>query len=195
MDKQSTERLESRWARLYEVASAQEGHFTTAQAAIAGYSPQLLNKYLKSGRIERLRRGIYRLAHFPPGDHEDLVVLWLWSERVGVFSHETALALHQLSDVLPAKVHLTVPCSWKSRRVQVPTGVVLHLADLPEDDRTWMGPVVVTSPARTVVDCAAAHLSPEIVGQAVDQGLRRGVFTEGMVEPAITYLQAGDKNG
>ena len=34
--------LESRWANLYEIASVQEGMFTTRQAATAGYSPQLL---------------------------------------------------------------------------------------------------------------------------------------------------------
>ena len=28
--------------------------------------------------------------------------VWLWSEQAGVFSHQTALALHDLSDILPA---------------------------------------------------------------------------------------------
>ncbi len=51
------------WDQLYEIASAQDGHFTTSQAATAGYSPQLLAKYLKNGRISRVRRGIYRLVH------------------------------------------------------------------------------------------------------------------------------------
>lgn len=45
-----------RWSRLYETAAAQEGHFTTAQAAEAGYYPQLLTKYLENGRIVRVRR-------------------------------------------------------------------------------------------------------------------------------------------
>jgi hypothetical protein len=49
------------WNRLYECAAAQEGHFTTAQAAEAGYSPQLLAKYLGNQRAMRIRRGIYRL--------------------------------------------------------------------------------------------------------------------------------------
>ena len=70
-----------RWDALYETAAAQEGHFTTAQAADAGYSSQLLRKYLANGRIARTRRGVYRLVHFPPGDHEDLVTIWLWSGR------------------------------------------------------------------------------------------------------------------
>src|SRR5690349_25003862 len=97
------------WNRLYEAASELEGHFTTQQAADAGYSPQLLRKHIQAGRIVRVRRGIYRLVHFPSSVHEELVVIWLWSERQGVFSHQTALSLHGLSDVLPSKSHLTVP--------------------------------------------------------------------------------------
>lgn len=179
-----------RWNQLYETAEAQEGHFTTAQAAEAGYYPQLLTKYLKNGRIVRVRRGVYRLVHFPPGDHEDLVVVWLWSDRNGVFSHETALALHQLSDALPSKAHLTLPASWKSRRLQLPTGVVPHFADLDDGDRTWAGAVQTTTPARTVIDCANAGVSPGLVEQAIDEGLHRGRFTEAMVQPAREYLRS-----
>src|SRR6185312_13920789 len=97
------------WNRLYETAAAQAGHFTTKQAAEAGYSPQLLIHYLHAQRAVRVRRGIYRLVHFPAGEHEDLVVAWLWSELAGVVSHQSALALHGLSDALPAHIHLTLP--------------------------------------------------------------------------------------
>ncbi len=179
-----------RWSQLYETAAAQEGHFTTAQAAEAGYYPQLLTKYLNNGRIVRVRRGVYRLVHFPPGDHEDLVVIWLWSERTGVFSHETALALHQLSDALPAKAHLTLPRAWKARRLQVPSGVVLHFADLADVDRAWAGAVQLTTAARTVIDCATAWVSPEIVKQATDEGMHRGLFTAAMIEPATEFLRS-----
>ena len=184
-----------RWSQLYETAAAQEGHFTTAQAAEAGYYPQLLTKYLKNGRIVRVRRGVYRLVHFPPGDHEDLVVVWLWSDRVGVFSHETALALHQLSDALPSKAHLTLPASWKARRLQLPTGVVPHFADLDDGDRTWAGAVQITTPARTVIDCAEAGVSPGLVEQAIDEGLHRGLFTEAMVRLAREYLRSFGAKG
>ncbi|MFO8072221.1 MAG: type IV toxin-antitoxin system AbiEi family antitoxin domain-containing protein [Polyangia bacterium] len=188
-----TERSDGpRWSQLYETASAQEGLFTTAQAAEAGYYPQLLTKYLKNGRIIRVRRGVYRLVHFPPGDHEDLVVIWLWSERAGVFCHETALAMHQLSDALPAKAHLMLPSSWKSRRLQVPAGVILHFSDLPDIDRTWVGSVQVTTPARTVNDCAEAGVSPELVQQAIDEGIQRGLFTSAMVESASKHLRPFD---
>jgi hypothetical protein len=48
------------------------------------------------GRLRRLRRGLYRLVHFPLTEHEDLAALWLWSGQAGVFSHETALGRRQL---------------------------------------------------------------------------------------------------
>lgn len=60
------------WDALYEIASAEEGYVTTQQAARAGYSLPLLNKHVKAGRLARVRRGVYRLVHFPAGAHEEL---------------------------------------------------------------------------------------------------------------------------
>jgi predicted transcriptional regulator of viral defense system len=163
------------WDRLYEIAAGQEGLFTTQQAASAGYSPQLLVHHLSSGRAVRVRRGIYRLVHFPAGEHEEFVSVWLWADRVGVFSHQTALALHRLSDALPSKLHLTLPSKWLHRRLRVPEGVVLHHADVPKGDRTWFGPVPITSVRRTLNDCARDGLSPELLRQAAKQALHRGL--------------------
>ena len=178
MPRQASTRAESpSWDDLFEVASGQEGLFTTAQAADAGYSPQLLQKHLHGGRIRRVRRGVYRLVHFPPGEHEDLVAVWLWSESAGVFSHETALALHGLSDALPSRVHLTVPADWSRRRLRVPRGVVLHHADVPKSDRGWVGSLPVTAPFRTLADSAAAGVAPDLMQQARDQAVTRGLVT------------------
>jgi predicted transcriptional regulator of viral defense system len=165
------------WDALYERAAACAGHFDVADAHSAGFSNQLLRYYVGNGRLERPARGIYRLARFPASEHEDLVVIWLWSGREGVFSHETALALHDLSDVMPAVHHLTVPSSF-SRRLRVPKSVELHYADLDGAARAWMGPVPVTSPARTLTDCAAASVSPDLVEQAVAQAVRRGLVSK-----------------
>lgn len=166
------------WDTLFAFAAAQDGYFTTQQAAEAGYSPQLLVHHIKSGKVARVRRGIYRIIHFPAGEHEELVVLWLWSEQQGIFSHQTALALHGLSDVLPSQVHLTLPASWKHRRFRIPPGVVLHHADIASSDRTWAGSIPITSPSRTLADCAASHLSPELLRQAVEQALVRGIVSK-----------------
>jgi predicted transcriptional regulator of viral defense system len=176
------------WTRLFETAGAQHGYFTTRQAADAGYSSQLLLKHIRAGRVARTRRGIYRLVHFPAGEHEELVTTWLWSEREGIISHQTALALHGLSDALPAQVHLTLPRAWRRRRFRVPAAVVLQHADVPAEDRTWFGAVPTTSARRSLSDCAREGLSPELLRQAAQQALRRGLVTRaelGDVEEAL----------
>lgn len=178
--------------RLYEAAAAQEGLFSTTQAAEAGYSPQLLAHHVAKHWITRVRRGVYRFVHFPLCDHEDLIAIWLWSERQAVFSHETALSLHGLSDVLPAKAHLTLPPTWRRRRLRFPAGVVPHYADVSEEDRRWVEAVPVTSPARSVLDCADSHLSPDLLRQALEEGLGQGLFSTNMVSGAREYLDAFD---
>lgn len=167
------------WNRLFETAAGQEGLFTTKQATDAGYSPQLLVHYVHIGRAVRVRHGIYRLVHFPAGEHEELVVAWLWSGFAGVVSHQTALALHGLSDALPAHIHLTLPSAWRRRRFRVPADVVLHHADVPPEDRAWFGAVPTTNPRRTLNDCARDGFSPELLRQAARQALRRGLVTPG----------------
>lgn len=165
------------WDRLYGIAVGQEGLFTTQQAAEAGYSSQLLAHHLTAGRVLRVRRGVYRLVHFPAGEHEELTALWLWSDQHGVFSHQTALALHDLSDAMPSRLHLTLPTAWRRRRLRVPEGVELHYAEVPEAHRRWFGPVPVTAPLRTLDDCADAHLPPDPLRQAARDALNRGLVT------------------
>lgn len=176
------------WDHLYETAAAQEGLFTTQQAATAGYSAPLLTHHLHAGRVVRVRRGVWRLVHFPAGDHEDLTAMWLWSGQEGVFSHQTALALHDLSEVLPAQVHLTLPEAWRKRRLRVPEGVVLHHGHVANDERCWFGPVPATTPLRTLEDCAAENLPPELLRAAALDALSRGLVARrslGVIEATL----------
>lgn len=176
------------WDALYEIAASQEGMFTTRQAEEAGYSPQLLVHHVRGGRVVRVRRGLYRLVHFPAGEHEDLVVAWLWSGMVGVASHQTALLLYDLSDVLPARIHLTLPPDQRKRSDRIPEGMILHYGEVPAADRGWVGAVPVTNVRRTLNDCAVGHLAPDLLRQGALQALRRGLVDRdelGAVERAL----------
>lgn len=178
------------WDRLFDLAASQSGYFTTKQAADAGYSTHLLRKHIHAGRVTRAQRGIYRLVHFPASEHEELVTAWLWSEQAGVLSHQTALSLHGLSDVLPAQVHLTLPEAWRRRRFRVPPGVLLHHADVALDERSWFGAVPATNAGRTLSDCAKHGLSPELLRQAANQALRRGLVTSSELGDVKAALDA-----
>lgn len=184
-----TEQHEPSWECLYEIASVQEGLFTTQQAEEAGYSSQLLDYHIRAKRVVRVRRGIYRLVHFPAGEHEELVPAWLWTERMGIVSHQAALSLHGLSDILPAQIHLTLPNEWRRRRFRVPEGIILHYADVPEDDRSWFGSVPITKPDRTLNDCALAGLSPELLQQAVRQAIGRGIVSKKNLDDVKAALE------
>ena len=165
-----------RWDELYTLASEQGGYFTTRQAESVAFSDQLLEHHLASGRLQRAQRGIYRLTHYPLGDTDDLIVLWLWSRQQGIFSHITALALHHLSDALPSRYHLTVPKSWRGRRLRTPENLDLHYDDLPASERTWFGCVPLTTVQRTLEDCRNFHLSEELLQHALVGASQRGLL-------------------
>lgn len=171
-----------RWDALYDVAAAQAGYFTVQQARDVGCSPQLLQYHLGVGHLERSAiRGVRRLVRFPPSDREDLVPVWLWSRREGIFGVETALAIHQLSDVLPAQHDLIVPAGWAVRRVRTPRGVRLFVDDVHRSEWRWSDGVPVTTPARTLRDCFVHHVSRDLVEQAVERALRRKLVSRAEV--------------
>jgi predicted transcriptional regulator of viral defense system len=176
---------------LYDVASGQQGLFTAKQAAAVGYSAQLLRHHVLTGRITRVLRGIYRLVHFPAGEHEDLVATWLWWGPEATFSHLTALALHELSDVLPHKIHLTVPECNRRRRVAIPAGVKVHHAEIRSDDRSWLGPVPVTTVYRTLIDCDRERISPDLLMQAVRQANQRGLLSPIEASTLSSHMATG----
>jgi hypothetical protein len=91
--------------------------------------------------------------------------------------------------VLPAHVHLTLPHAWRQRRFRVPAGVVIHHADVAPEDRTWFGPVPTTNPRRSLNDCAREGLSPELLRQAAQQALRRGLVKQAELSDVEAALE------
>ncbi|MDQ6894923.1 MAG: type IV toxin-antitoxin system AbiEi family antitoxin domain-containing protein [Acidobacteriota bacterium] len=157
---------------LARIAAAQAGYFTSGQAAHAGYSTRLQHHHSSSGNWRRITRGIYRLPDWPSDENEGLILATLVSGGKGVVSHESALSLQGLSDVLPDTVHLTVPPSFRKRIA----GVTLHRADLRPIDVLARSGFSVTTPLRTVADAARSPLSPEHLEAAVRDGLRLGLL-------------------
>lgn len=166
---------------LDRLAYSQEGYFSAGQAAELGFSAQLLAHHTRSGRFERVRRGLYRLRDYPVSPHEEIHAAWLPMRDRAVVSHESALELHGLSDVMPDRVHLTV--SRADRGARVPPGVALHTtATLPAGvDVSRRNGIVLTSPARSIVDAAAGGTAPEQIEAAIRHALRQGMTTAGQL--------------
>jgi len=133
---------------LYRVAETQGGYFTTKQAASLGYASNKRAYHVQSGNWLREHRGIYRLALFPEPERSDLILWWLWSRDrsdrpSGVYSHQTALSLHELSDVNPSRLDMTVPASFR-RGVPVPGILRIHYGHISESEQEALFDVPVT---------------------------------------------------
>jgi hypothetical protein len=169
-------------AALFETAEGQQGYFTAKQAAAAGYLLGSQAHHVKAGNWVRLERGVYRLARFPQSSEEQLVIYALWSRNLagepqGVYSHQTALSIHELSDVNPAKLHMTVPPIFR-RSTKVPKILVLHRALLDKKDVEQRHGFIVTRPLRAIADLAAAEsVSRDIITQALTEGRERGLIS------------------
>ena len=159
--------------RLFEIAEGQAGYFTAAQARTVGFRGPLLSYHVRSGQFERTRPGVYRLKRFPASSHEDLFAAVLGVGPKAVISHDSALALYDLSDLLPADTHLTVPRTASRRR----TGLRLHTNRLQPGDVTRYAGLPITTAARTIADVASAGLADELVLQAIREALQRGLAT------------------
>ena len=169
---------------LYQIADAQGGYFTAAQALQAGYAYSQQHFHVGRGNWLRIDRGIFRLRDYPPGEREDLIRWSLWSRNQkgipqAVVSHDTALTVHELSDLMPARVHLTVPPGFRKR---VPSGCVLYKRSLAPSDAEVRPGYRVTTPLRTLLDVADSPLSQEHLVAALRDALERGLVRRRQLE-------------
>jgi predicted transcriptional regulator of viral defense system len=187
---------------LFHIAEAQAGYFTAKQARAAGFTRALLAYHAGRGLFERIQRGVYRWKRFPASPNEDLFIACLRVGPQAVVSHDSALALYELSDHLPSQVHLTVPRTASRRHPHLR----LHTNRLDPHEMTHYSGLLVTIVPRTIVDVATSGLADELVTQAVQHALRRGLTTPNellaaasranrRVETLITRILKGEEPG
>jgi predicted transcriptional regulator of viral defense system len=180
---------------LFELADEQAGYFTARQAQAAGYSHRLQHHHAGAGSWQHVGRGLYRLQHYPVSPHEGYVQLSLWSrdrqeEPQAVLGSKTALTLHDLSDLMPDRIHLIVPMGFRKKP---PPGVVLHRSVLLEDDIQNATGYRLTTPLRTLLDLADSDLSPEHLHQGVREALERGLVRRRKLEERLQDPTLGPK--
>ncbi|AWM39162.1 hypothetical protein GobsT_25560 [Gemmata obscuriglobus] len=172
---------------LAALAHEQGGYFTTKQAKEAGYGYNHLDYHETAGNFERVDHGLYRIPAVPRDEHDELIRLSLWSrnqkdEPQAVVSHDSALVLHEMTDLLPDRIHLTVPRTF---RKPTPTGCVLHKAVIAEGDVEERTGFRVTSPFRTLLDSAQSEVSQEELEKAVANALTRGLVRRTKLSQAV----------
>ena len=162
------------FTRLYQLAEAQAGYFTAKQAHEVGYSRERLSDLTAREQFIRIQRGIYRLSHFPASRFEDLFIAQMSAGPNSVISHESALEVYGLSDVLPAEIHVIMPRTGSRRR----DGIRLHTNHIEIDEITQREGLPITTPSRTIADVIVNGLGSDLVRQAVEEAIKRGLVTK-----------------
>jgi hypothetical protein len=185
------------WVAMYEaldkltqIAQHHEGYFTRVDARSAGASDAVFDALVSEHKIAEAASDVFHLNHVARSDHEQHVSVWLQTDRQGVLSHETALLLHELSDILPQRLHITVPPGFDPGARQFDPTVELLRGDVADDEKCWLGPVPYTSALRTLRDCIAIGVSPDLIEQAIEQGVERGLFTKDQIPTALSAKSA-----
>ena len=176
---------------LTTMAASQGGYFTSKQAAAIGYTAPKRNYHVHVGNWVRERRGIFRLSTQPLPGRPDLVIWWLWSRNrqdqpQGVYSHQTALSLQELTDAMPSRFHMTVPRTFR-RSAAIPKSVVLHMANLSPSDIEHIDGVPATKALRTLLDVAVSSAVPlPDLQLAFAEATRSGKITRAEIAAAKT---------
>lgn len=175
-------------------AAAQGGYFTAKQAEEVGYDFPHLVYHLKAGNFERVGHGLYRIPTLPTSEHDDLVRLSLWSrgrddQPQAVVSHQTALGLYDLGELIPGEIHLTVPPRFRKR---APKGCRLHKRRLDDELSKEMFGFRVTTPLRTLEDLAAdPSISQEQFEMAVTAAMERGLIRRSQAKLLLAKRKDG----
>ncbi len=178
------------YQRLVAIAVDQQGLVTSAEAAAVGIPRVILVQMARRGTLESVARGIYRipeLAGNPLAQYREALLLWPGS----VLSHETALLLHDVCDVNPREIHVTVPKGTRIRK-SLPTWLTIHYGTLAPEDVSAHDGLAITTPARSIIDAIDDDLGDRFVEQAVETARRRNLLTT-REEQLIELARAVDR--
>ncbi|MGI9099127.1 MAG: type IV toxin-antitoxin system AbiEi family antitoxin domain-containing protein [Solirubrobacteraceae bacterium] len=162
-----------RYKQLAERAAENYGYLTGEDARQLGVPMGTLNALARRGQLDRVEHGIYRVPLIPPTRLDQYMLATLWPDRRGLISHESALDLYGISDVNPAKLHVTVPMAYRTHRT-IPALYVLHHEDVAEVDRGRVEGIGVVSAAKAIRQAHEQHLRRSLVEQAIDDAEREG---------------------
>jgi very-short-patch-repair endonuclease len=153
-------------AAIAALATLQYGLISRAQALEAGCSPAFIEYRLATGRWEQLHPGVYRIAGVPGSWEQDVMAACLASG--GRASHLSAAALHGLIERRSGSIEVVAEFGRHPRHASY----IAHRTRRPLEETAFVGPIPVTTPARTLVDIAGV-IGEAALEQAVHVAVRR----------------------
>ena len=158
---------------IIKMAKGNNGTVTTAMVVAAGFSRGNIKYLVDKGIIEKSSRGIYIL----PEVWDDEIFNLQNRFKRGVYSHETALFLWDLTDRTPNKYHMTFPMNYnltnpKKENIRC-VQCKKEIYDLGIEEVTTPGGNIVRvySVERTLCDILKTHSHVDI--QVVTEAFKR----------------------
>lgn len=144
-------------AELLDFLTRKGGLASYAEINKAGFNKALLKTSLKSNRIIRIDRGLYRLSKGTSVSNLDLVAISIRIPR-GVVCLLSALAFHEATDEIPKYIDVAIPRGTHANRVNYPPVRFYRLASKAWkagiENRDIEGhKVKIYNLAKTVADC------------------------------------------
>jgi hypothetical protein len=96
------------------------------------------------------------------------------------------LSVHDLGTANPSEIHLTVPPNFR----QKDSTVILHRAELADDEIEERQGYRVTTPIRAIIECSAVQVDQDVLDSAVAEVLDRGMTTRRRLLHAAQRLGA-----
>lgn len=179
--------------QLYERAIGQHGIVTAEDANELGIDGAVLRMLHKRGRLVRFSRGVYRFPEMPAGPLDQYAAATFWPLGVrGVLGHLTALDLHDLCDVNPARIDLVLPRAYDvNPNREIPKHLRLHFKDLPAEDLTVLEGLPIITPVRAIIDAIRGGVRADLIQQAIDTLTERGLLSRGEAR----RIEAARKHG
>jgi very-short-patch-repair endonuclease len=131
------------------LAADQHGVVSRRQLERAGISTDVVDRYIRIGRLRRLHRGVYQLGP-AIGPHARLMAATLACGDTATLSHRSSAGLWRMLDESEGVVDIIVTGRSESR-----AGIRVHRAQLRPDEVTTRQGIRVTTPARTLYDFAS----------------------------------------
>jgi hypothetical protein len=159
---------------LAQLAVSQHGLVTRAQA-LGLLTERQLEQRLASGRLVRVRPGVYRFAGAVPTWHQSMLAACLAAGTDAAVAGLAAAAVWRMPGIARDAPELVIPSPrWVRLR-----SVRAHRGDrLFKHHTTVRDGVPVTTAARTLFDLSAA-VGPFFLGKLVNSSLRRHITTIG----------------
>lgn len=176
--------------QLGSLLSNAQGMITAQQVTQAGLHRSTLAKLVQEGQLYQVSRGVY----LKPSAWEDEMFLLQHRYGKGIFSHETALFLHELTDRTPHVFTMTFPKGYNAPSLKDENVIIRRAVQ----DNYVLGLIEVSSPAgnplraydieRTLCDIVRGNNTCDI--QIVNQAMKRYAASRGKdINKLVAYAE------